>query len=90
MTITSSHHDVAVCHDCTVIVANGDETAVCDCATFEDHLDNACGANTRASAMALLLTDAPTGELDPDGNWTCWICSTAQYGSAHLYQIPTF
>ena len=75
---------VAVCTQCAVIVANGDETAVCECITFEPHEANACGSLTRSSSMELLASDAPLDAADRCGYWTCFVCDAIQIGGPAL------
>ena len=90
MTIAATHHDVAVCHQCAVVAANGDETAICDCQTYDEKLANACGSQSRTAAIELLTTDSPIGSIDHPGYWNCWVCSQTHIGAGHRYQINPY
>ena len=77
---------VSVCDSCTVIVANGDETAHCDCATVEEHLADTCGSTSRSASIELLASDSPLTAADRCGYWTCFVCNDTQiHGIALIY-----
>ena len=75
---------VAVCNACAVIVANSDDSAICDCLNLDAHNTNACRAQTRTASLKLLASDAPLDAADRCGYWTCFVCKDIQIGGPAL------